>query len=37
MIRRLIPLTPRGWRFVGYAIMALIGAALFGALRAGLI
>ena len=30
-------LTPRGWRFVGYAAMAAIGLALYGALRLGIV
>ena len=28
--------TPRGWRWLGYAIMAAIGLALYGALRLGI-
>ena len=30
-------LTPRAWRWLGYAAMAAIGLALYGALRAGIV
>lgn len=33
--RRRIPLTARGWRWLGYAAMAAIGIALFAALKSG--